>query len=581
MPSLGVNYARRSALYILALWGRHLPVQTTEADEIPRLQDEVISLPASWKQDTDSGLLFRAAACHAAAHSIYGGEVAYEVGDLRPRQLALIGLIEDARVEALAMREYPGLRKLWYSFHTRGLPDTLSFPVLVRRLAAALLNTSRMDTNLWVRKGVQLFYQQDALWQDPEFAMDLGLRLASDLGQMRIAMDDGKPFQVFPYRDDNRHLWREIESQVSDESNEGLEADTTLDGAFLREADEGRVLELADVEGIDQLPGLRRVQEAESESDAVLEYRRADQPPPEQRLTYPEWNYQLELERKNWSTVQERPVSKGAYGWVRSILKEQHPTLVQMQRVAHSIHLEKVQRARRQLDGDELDLSAALEAIADLRNGQEPDLRIHYRVRPLHDRGLASLILLDLSESGNDQVPGSGQTVIELTRQASLLLGHALQALGERFAIHGFASRGRHDVGYYRVKDFSDDFDDDAMTRIAGMQGNYSTRLGTALRHALTDLMAQEEQRKLLLVVTDGSPSDIDVYDPEYLSQDARHAVHESLRAGVQVFCLCLDAGAQAKMLQIFGQRRYRILDHVERLPRLLPEVLLSLVRRY
>jgi nitric oxide reductase NorD protein len=255
--------------------------------------------------------------------------------------------------------------------------------------------------------------------------------------------------------------------------------------------------------------------------------------------------------------------------------------LTRMRRLALSLRLERLQRVRRQSEGDELDLDALLEAQADVRNGREPDPRLYFCARPRHDRGLASLVLLDLSESCNDPLPEAGHSLLELSRVAALLLGHMLETLGEAFALQGFNSNGRHQVECQHIKDFEETFDADIEARIAGLGACHSTRLGAALRHGLAQLGRRREHFRLLLVVTDGVPADIDVHDEDYLAEDVRAAVREGRRQGMELYCLSLDAGARDRMEKMFGAGRFRLLDHPGRLPELLPQLLLSLTRRY
>jgi nitric oxide reductase activation protein len=237
-----------------------------------------------------------------------------------------------------------------------------------------------------------------------------------------------------------------------------------------------------------------------------------------------------------------------------------------------------VQRLRKQEDVDEIDLEAAIRAMVDLRLGADPDPRIGIRtVRRTRD--LAVLLLLDLSESGNDKVRGGEATVLDLSRQATALLADALARIGDPFAIHGFASDGRHDVGYYRFKDFDDDYADAAKGRLAAMSGQLSTRMGAAMRHAGSFLRRTPQSKKLLLVVTDGEPADIDVRDPQYLRHDARKAVEALARTGIGTFCISLDPEADAYVSRIFGANRYAVVDRIERLPERLPLLYLGLTR--
>ena len=145
------------------------------------------------------------------------------------------------------------------------------------------------------------------------------------------------------------------------------------------------------------------------------------------------------------------------------------------------------------------------------------------------------------------------------------------------FAIHGFASDGRHDVQYYRFKDFAQHFDDEAKSRLAGMKGGLSTRMGAALRHAGHHLLKQQEKRKLILLVTDGEPADVDERDPQHLRHDTKKAVEELYSKGVLSYCLTLDPNADDYVKRIFGANNYTIIDNVNRLPEKLPTLFASL----
>lgn len=195
----------------------------------------------------------------------------------------------------------------------------------------------------------------------------------------------------------------------------------------------------------------------------------------------------------------------------------------------------------------------------------------------IKSRDLAVTVLLDLSESTNDMVEGSEKTVLDLTREAATLVATAISGIGDPFALHGFASDGRHDVHYYKFKDFNQRFDDEAKARLDGMKGGLSTRMGAALRHAGAGLMKQPERRKLILLVTDGAPADIDERDPQHLRHDTKNAVEELASKGVSSYCLTLDPNADTYVKRIFGQNNYTIVDHVNRLPEKLPALFASL----
>jgi len=126
-------------------------------------------------------------------------------------------------------------------------------------------------------------------------------------------------------------------------------------------------------------------------------------------------------------------------------------------------------------------------------------------------------------------------------------------------------------VGYFRFKDFDRPYGELSKARLAGMTGQLSTRMGTALRHAGTFLQDRRAHKKLILLVTDGEPSDIDVHDPQYLMFDAKKAVEENNRHGIFTYCMSLDPKADRYVSRIFGQRNYMVVDHIRRLPEKLP----------
>jgi nitric oxide reductase NorD protein len=211
-----------------------------------------------------------------------------------------------------------------------------------------------------------------------------------------------------------------------------------------------------------------------------------------------------------------------------------------------------------------------------IRMGRQPDSRITMR-NVIKNRDLAVTVLLDLSESTNETIDGSDKTVLDLTREAATLVSTAISGIGDPFAVHGFASEGRHDVHYYRFKDFRQKFDHEVKARLDGMKGGLSTRMGAAMRHAGQQLLAQPERRKLLLLVTDGEPADIDERDPQHLRHDTKKAVDELYSKGILTYCLTLDPNADTYVKRIFGANNYTIVDHVDRLPEKLPTLFASL----
>ena len=209
-------------------------------------------------------------------------------------------------------------------------------------------------------------------------------------------------------------------------------------------------------------------------------------------------------------------------------------------------------RLRYQKQGDHLDIDACIQTIVDKRAGISPDDRI-FETKEMTSRDLSVLLLLDISESTRDRVRGTNSTVIALERVSAAILANAMFKLGDPFAIYGFCSNGRDEVRYYRVKNFSEEYSGETLARLAGLRGMLSTRLGAALRQSGLEIEKSPTHRKLVIVITDGEPADIDVSDEQYLIQDAKKSIQELSHKGINTFCIGLDSGLDNHLSQIFG----------------------------
>jgi nitric oxide reductase NorD protein len=299
---------------------------------------------------------------------------------------------------------------------------------------------------------------------------------------------------------------------------------------------------------------------------------------------YDEWDYHVQLARPEWATVIERRQPKGDPERMDEILTKHKPIASRIRHLIDALQPQGIVRRRGYEEGEELDLNAAVRAMIDIRRGIMPDPRINIRITR-HIRDLSIVVLMDLSESTNEKVGVSegesgydeAPSVLDLTRESTGLLAWAIDSIGDNFAVHGFASDGRHDVQYYRFKDFQQPYDDEAKSRLAGMKGGLSTRMGTALRHAGWHLTQQPAQKRLVLLITDGEPADIDERDPQYLRHDTKKAVEDLVSKGIYTYCLTLDPQADRYVARIFGENNYSIVDNVERLPERLPNVFAAL----
>jgi nitric oxide reductase activation protein len=332
------------------------------------------------------------------------------------------------------------------------------------------------------------------------------------------------------YRDDNRHLWRYIE-----------------------EGDEEEMFEEE-----------RRPEDREE----------TERLPPRH---YPEWDYKARTYRPDWISLYEGLHASGEAAQIDALLSKHQGLAKQLKQILDRLKPQNYVRVRYQEEGSELDLDVAIRSLIDFKGGAQPDPRINMSHR--HDgRDIAVMLLLDLSQSLNDTPEGSSQTILELSQEAVSLLAWAIEHLGDEFAIAGFNSDTRHEVRYQHIKGYSERWDDTVKGRLAAMKAGFSTRMGAAMRHAAHYLEARQADKKLLLILTDGEPHDIDEQDPRQLIEDAHKAVQELDRQGIFTFCVNLDPRADEYVADIFG-RQYTVIDRVEKLPQKLPELFLSLTK--
>jgi len=554
--------------FVTALWGtppllRSVPADTSQQPQRrASIAGPLIRLPEVYRgvQGDAARALFRAAGAHGQAHLVLGGG-RFPVGKLKLLQIALVNLIEDARIEMLAMRQLPGLRRLWAPYHVASANGVSTAPLLLARLARALFDPSYRDNDAFVAKGRAMFGEAEPRISDPAISREIGMLLGNDLGQMRVQFN-AKTYVVEPiYRDDGLGLW-----------DFGEDAPPS-----------GEVLELP----VDAVrTDLQQTSGAEATSDAP---EQTEQPlgrgrpvAPDERgvviARYPEWDREHRIERAEWTAVREVLAKAGDPRSIEDALDRADMLRSRIARLVRGVRIGRSIRLNRQHDGHDLDVDAVLDAGIALRTGREPDPRVFRSSTSVH-RDLSVLLLIDVSESTRDRL-ASGATVLDVERLAVALLAEAMSRLGDPFSLLAFASDGRDDVRMTDVKSFAEPHDRSSRARLAGLTSGLSTRLGTALRHAGHVIGRTHASRKLLIVLTDGEPSDIDMPDPLDLIEDARRAAIGLHNSGIDAYGVVLGPSGIAAASRIFGRGKTMAVHRVEDLPGRLSELYFRLSRR-
>jgi hypothetical protein len=543
--TLFIDNERQLDLYMRGLWDDHehlVPyslVFDRQAKPMPYFDEDGIRIPDVYDDLGDvTGIdRYRATLAHMAAHRRWSTRMV--VDNWSPFQRLGVEVFEDCRVDWLAMRLYPGLKRLFLKLHPVPDESFLSAPgasairIKLAMVSRAILDSEYQYLNPDIREFAERFH---SLMEGGESSSPEMSRLAlSFIARMR-RQDDLSPKVYFQdteveYRDDNRHLWIYIENSDEDELFEHL----------------------------------NKKQKDEEELHSL---------PPRH---YDEWDYTNQSYRPDWASVYEMKHPGGSADRVDRLLEKHAGLAKRMKRILEMIKPQNKVRIRYQEEGSELDLDVAIRSLIDYKAGSQPDPRINMSHRT-DGRNIAVSLVLDLSQSLNEKVQGTGQTILELSQEAVSLLAWAVGHLGDPFAISGFHSNTRHDVRFYHIKGYNEPWDDAVKGRIGAMEAGFSTRMGAAMRHAAHYLESQRADKKLMLVLTDGQPSDIDTKDDRLLIEDAKQAVKELDQQGIYSYCINLDPKADEYVSDIFG-RHYSIIDRVESLPERLPELFISLTK--
>lgn len=561
--------------YLAGLYGLELKVRETvpsnfdPADYRPTFSHGVISVPATMPGlgRSDLKALYRASLAHVGAHIAYSpGRIAK--GSLRPIQIAVVSVIEDARVEHLAMRDMPGLRRLWQPFHAVKPSAMSTAPHMLASLTHALFapefNPGPELENSWVGKASRMFFDARDEWQDPDLSRRLGNRLGNDLGQMRVQLN-AKNYIVQPaYRDDNLGIWDFLDPPLAD-NPETVELQT--EAIKIRKEENGS----------------SRNSDAQAREQGERQTARPVEPDESQDIgrqigRFPEFDVEINRERADWVTVNRYEAVHGSSDFWDKILFGKSQLISRLTSLIRSSAFGETSRLKRQQDGEALDIDACVAALSQLKMGQMPDPGLYER-RGNPARELAVSILIDISQSTGEQVSETPATLLELEIEAVAVLAAALEEVGDRFAVNAFCSVGRHDVRYHPIKSFDEPADEKMGRALSALRAGYSTRMGAALRCACSELLKVKARRRLVLLLSDGEPSDIDCDDPDYLFHDARRAVRSLAARGVDVFCVGLGRTDLDRQSLIFGRNGFANIATVQELPAKLAALYLKLSR--
>ena len=593
--TLFIDNQRKLQFYLRAFYNRDFFLRPTSGDYDtkkglkPYIEYGVMHIPDAYDDfQHPSGRVipgincYRAVCAHAAAH-IIETKSSFKGDSLNPYQIACVSLIEDLRVELKTIKKFPGMKKLWIALHPEdsALKDLNPFINDLIDFSHSALDSNYNTKQKFNSKFLKVFKKKMEISSDQsEMSYELGMKYYELIKSETDLNINASDLAVAPiqYRDDNRYIWEYDKLDWVSEGNDYVPAsqrqvhqkanimDNYNDLDVKKTDDEHKEIWTLEADNsLDELDGF-------SANEIELKT------PISEPFHYNEWDYQLQLYRPNWATLYERRLQKGDLEVINQILKKHKPIANQLKNAIDQMQPQGLLKLKKQLEGSDLDIDSCVSALSDIRSGNAPSDRIYIK-KVQHIRDVSVNLLMDLSESTNDKVVGSDKTILELMKEATSLLSWAIDKIGDNLTICGFASDSRHDVQYYRFKPFQYSLNDEVKGRLAGIKGGLSTRMGTAIRHAGIDLLTQSSSKKILLILTDGEPADIDVDDPQHLRFDAKKAVEELRTHGIVTFCISLDPNADEYVSRIFGKNRFMVIDNLQKLPERLPQLFISLTK--
>jgi len=380
-------------------------------------------------------------------------------------------------------------------------------------------------------------------------------------------------------------------------------------GLFLSDL-EGRQNELRDA-----IKRLEALQKAIDSLDTELGDALGDLPAVEYTYLYDEWDYQIQDYRRGWCRLNEIVLEEADTSFIQET-KQRHAALLhQIRQQFQLLKPEMFKKIKRLIDGEEIDLDSAIEAYIDRRAGNMPSEKVYTR-RQKRDRDVAAVFLLDMSASTDDEVLEKPETqeievseptpprkfdfsgfvveddyqapvkpqkgphrrrIIDVEKEALVLMAEALETLGDAYAVYGFSGYGRDQVEFFIAKEFNETYDGRSQGRIAAMKPHRSTRMGPAIRHAIRKLERQDARIKTLLMLSDGYPQDFDYgkdrKSKDYGIQDTMMALREAQFKGIQTFCITVDPSGHDYLRDMCPDQQYLVIDDITALPDELPKV--------
>ncbi|MDY0385933.1 MAG: hypothetical protein RBT65_02125 [Methanolobus sp.] len=486
---------------------------------------------------------------------------------LFPNQIlaaTILGILEDARVEYMIMDHFKGVRS--------DLEDLRLRMLMIRNLPKSGLEEF-METLLWISTG------HEPAFEISELSREI-LNITRKKLEENIFREDSSTFSSLELALDIYDLLDEYFGPLGQMEYEMLEniAYRGMDIGATGSADPMMTKSCENVikNFIPETEADLSAQEERPKEQATNK--------PTQALNknwrvlgsykYDEWDPSINDYRSEWSTVNEiEPIGGSTSYYVKTM--ERYGNEIAL--LKHSFSLMKPEafhRMKQQNDGTEIDIDAFIDSLIAKRCGINPDDGLYIRWDK-HERDVATLFLVDVSASTRKILGADGRSILDVEKDALIIMSQALESIGDKYAIYAFSGKSREDVKYFIIKEFDEQLSDNVARRISLLQPESNTRLGPAIRHSIKKLEQAGARTKLLILLSDGEPYDRskgeDSYQGDFAQEDTRVAISEGKNQGMHFFCITVDRDPGDYLDNIFSDLGYTVIDDALMLPETLP----------
>ena len=320
-----------------------------------------------------------------------------------------------------------------------------------------------------------------------------------------------------------------------------------------------------------------------------------------QTFVYDEWDFRADDYKPRWCIVRQKTMQEGDPSYYGNTLGNYGTLVTQIRRQFEMMVPEMFRKVRKLEDGEEIDIDEIIEAFVDMRTGVSPSDKFYWR-RNKVQRDVAVAFLLDTSASTAEAIDDtrkntddwdapddpveymvwlrtrrgeamrrSYKRIIDVEKEAIVLLINALEAIGDLYGIYGFSGYGRENVEFYTIKDLDENFSDRVKKRIDRITPLHATRMGPAIRHTTYKLDKQDARTKLMFLISDGRPQDRgysrEGVEKEYAVHDTKMALDEAKNKGINAFALTVDKNGHDYLKTMCSDMGYEVLDDIYELP--------------